>query len=163
MFGSAKPLPPEKRERCIDYVRAIFGLAARQDVAASAYNTAVVKAGAAVSGDLLAASAELLHVAIELERTQIGLPPVPEEAASVYLAWQQTWLDYRAWCEIQAAVLAAGEGVTSTAVTENRRLLDAAERSRRQAEKLEGQLLKRIRPDAAMLQDWMKSLYKDEQ
>ncbi|MEP7214732.1 MAG: hypothetical protein ABI782_00680 [Anaerolineaceae bacterium] len=121
----------------------------------------MVRAAGAVSDELLSASAELLCVAIELEQTHASQSPVPEEALSVYLAWQQTWLDYRAWCAFQAAVLQAGASVTSAAIAENRRLLASAERSRREAEKLEGRLLKLIKPDAAMLQDWMKTLYKD--
>ena len=130
---------PETRTQCLEYLRALWILARRQDDAASLYNTAVIQSGGGASAELEAASAELLRTAKDLELSHAALAPVPDEAVPLYAAWHQTWYEYRCWCEAQAAVAMAGMNgrVTVATMTEVRRLLDASEESRRRAEKLD--------------------------
>ncbi len=154
MFGRAK-VNPDARQPCIEYLVRLMALVAKQDDASARYNDALIRSGGLATALLDDAVSELAHFARPIEAEHSALGSVPAEAMESYGLWQQVWLQYRMWCEVQAAVIAAGDKATPEALQLNRTYLAESERTRKRAEAAELRLMKCLRMNASEVQQVM--------
>jgi len=176
LLGLEAKIPFEEQEGVWAYLAKEWRLAALQDLEAERYNNAATKYGGAIIpgsaglAELLSAGGRLSQAADELVQRHSELQPVPDEAGSVYFAWEVVYRSYQEWASAVAVTLEGYEAGTMPNTMRVQQLFGQMERARKKAEQEEGKLLRRLSlsaedvrrrlkeaQDAAKAEDWQPS------
>ena len=150
LFGKPK-IEDYELQKCLAYLEEEWKIRAFQEKEVDLYNKALVGCSKEISTDSTAAkevyraAKRLVQSTREILRRRGKLTSIPDTASAMYSAWQLTYSDYSAWTETQPDVVEAVANGLEPNREHVRKLLLQAEKSRREAEKEEEKLLKRLK------------------
>ena len=150
LFGKPK-IEDYELQKCLAYLEKEWEIRAFQGKEVDLYNKALVEYSKEISTDSTAAkevyraAKRLVQSAREILKRRGKVTSIPDTASAMYSAWQLAYSDYSAWTETQPGVVEAVANGLEPNSEHVQKLLLQTEKSRREAEKEEEKLLKRLK------------------